>query len=99
MIKLVNDLYLDADKLQFILKLRMVNQNKDSKNYGEEYFNNVGYYPNLGDLMKSAALYGIRRSDFDTLKQIEKTLNDIKKEMNININKIDFESLKVKLGE
>ena len=93
MINLVNDLYLDADPLQFILKKKTIVQDKKSKNYGNENFIVVGYYPDLGTLAKQTIMYAVKQEDFDSIKAMEKRLNELIKEVKVNINRVDFEKL------
>ena len=97
MINLVNDLYLDADKLQFILKEKSVVKDKDSKRFGEETFRTLGFYPSVSQLLESSVVRELRSQDFDSLKEMEAELKRLSNVVQVNISKLDFDSLKKEL--
>ena len=53
MIQLNEDYALSADDMNIILMERKVNKDAKSKNFGNEYYINIGYYGNIESLLKN----------------------------------------------
>lgn len=51
-IKLSEDYGISADDLNIILMKRNVNKDEKSKNFGNEYYTNIGYYTTIEGLLK-----------------------------------------------
>lgn len=79
MLKINEKYYLDSDSLQYILIKKSIVQKKDSKNYGKEIFENVGYYGTLEGL-KKALLEKEIKDNIKLLNNIDKVI-ELKNEL------------------
>ena len=52
MIKVTDRFYIDANANCYVLKEKTIVSDKDSKNYGQEIFKDLGYYTNLESCLK-----------------------------------------------
>lgn len=52
MIKVTDRFYIDANTNCYVLKEKTIVSDKDSKNYGQEIFKDLGYYTNLESCLK-----------------------------------------------
>jgi len=94
MIKLVNNLYLDVDANNFMLKVKKVNSDKKSKKFNEEYFQTIGYFGSIGTLLKSAVIHALTEQDNKSLQEMEKSLNALVKDYKITIDSLNLEGLR-----
>ena len=81
MIKINDEYYINANANCYILQRLGIIQDKDSKNYGEESRENLGYYPTLNGalngLIKFETRKFIAKEDINTLKDLQKEINKI----------------------
>lgn len=52
MIKVTDRFYIDANANCYVLKEKTIVSDKDSKNYGQEVYKDLGYYTNLESCLK-----------------------------------------------
>jgi len=60
--QLYKNYYLDIIPLNYVLLEKKINNKEDSKNYGEEYYDNLGYFPTLGYLITFLKEHAIREA-------------------------------------
>lgn len=106
MIHLYDNVYLFADRLNFILAEKHMRET--GKNIGEEIWKNKKFFPNmeflLAHLCSAAILKCFNEGDITTLKKIETTYNTITNEFKRVSEKVEnihsfvdsFEDLKEK---
>ena len=78
MIKVTDRFYIDANTNCYVLKEKTIVQDKNSKNYKQEIFKDLGYYTNL-----ESCLQGILKTTTREYiaKQEENSLYDLIKEI------------------
>lgn len=92
MIKVTDRFYIDANTNCYVLKEKTIVSDKDSKNYGQEVFKDLGYYTNLESLLngilKTTTREFIARKEenniYNLIKEIkraEEYLKDLKLEV------------------
>lgn len=83
MIKINDEYYINAIPTCIVLQRVYTIQDKDSKNYGEEARENLGYYSNiesaLDGLLKHETRKFIAKEDINTLQDLKKELTKIEK--------------------
>ena len=87
MIKITDRFYIDASSNCYILKEKKIIQDKNSKNYGQEVFEEIGYYTSIETVVmgfiKTKTREFISKSEKnsieDLIKEIQKTNEFIEK--------------------
>ena len=80
MIKVTDRFYIDANANCYVLKEKTIVQDKNSKNYKQEIFKDVGYYTNLESCLKGILKITTREfiareeenSIYDLIKEIKR---------------------------
>lgn len=80
MVHLVEDFYIDSDPNNYILRQKMVIKNKESKNYGQETFKDLGYYTDLETLLKGFVKFKGREFCMKKNKEIKDLIEEIRKQ-------------------
>ena len=68
-----------SDEYNVILQQRFVNKKEDSKNFGEEYWTNSGFYRTLEDALNGYLTKKIRQSNATTLQEIAQEIKETRK--------------------
>ena len=74
MVKINDTYYIDANSMSYILKEKVVISDKDSKNYGETIYKDVGYYGSVENLLNSLLKKETRKF---ISKETEHTLHEL----------------------
>lgn len=61
MTQVTETIFIDADDHQFVVREKKKIQEKESKKYGEEYWDNLGYFKNIEMAVKYIELVLLRR--------------------------------------
>ena len=61
MTQVTETIFIDADDHQFVVREKKKVQEKESKKYGEEYWDNLGYFKNIEMAVKYVELVLLRR--------------------------------------
>ena len=81
MIKINDEYYINANSHCYILQRFGIVQDKESKNYGKEAYENLGYYPSLEGAINGLIKYETRKfiskEDTNTLKDLQKEIKKI----------------------
>ena len=94
MIHLYDDYYLDNDKLQFVLKKKLIVKDEESKNYGKEKFSNIGHYPKLEQLIKEASIKKLREDKYEVLIEMLSAYDNIADGIRSSIINIEKQLMK-----
>ena len=88
----INKYIIENDELQFVLKEKIINKRKDSKN--KERIAVIGYFGRLDHLFEKILVNELLKSEANTLIELKEDIKTISK----NINEMkDFTISKLKL--
>lgn len=78
MIKVTDRFYIDANTNCYVLKEKVIVQDKNSKNYGQEIFKDTGYYTSLESclkgILKTSTREFIAREEENSIKDLIKEI-------------------------
>lgn len=97
MLKVNKDWQIDTDQMNIILQQRKTVSDENSKNFGNEYWKNIGYYSTYKQALCALVDYEVKVSaDYkDIVKRIDQLKEDIANLPIIN----SHESLKQQINE
>ena len=61
MVKINDNFYVDADDHQFIIREKKLVKDKESENFGKEFWENLGYFKNLDSALEYLEKVMLRR--------------------------------------
>lgn len=79
MIKVTDRFYIDANTNCYVLKEKTIVSDKDSKNYKQEIFKDVGYYTNLESCLKGILKTNTREFIAREENSIQDLIEELKK--------------------
>lgn len=86
MIKINENYYINAVPTCYILQKNGIIQDKDSKNYGEKYQENIGYYTTLkgaiNGIIKTESRKFIAKEDINSLEDLKKEIEKLEETIN-----------------
>ena len=80
MIKVTDRFYIDANTNCYTLKERLIVQDKESQNYGQEVYKDLGYYVSLEKLLKGIITMTTREYIEKNDKDIRALIKEIKRQ-------------------
>ena len=82
MIKITDKFYIKADTNNYTLTEKTIVQDKESKNYGQEIFKDIGYYPTLemalNGIMTAITRKYISSEEENSVKELKEQIKQTK---------------------
>lgn len=91
MLKVTDRFYIDANSNCYVLKEKTIVNDKDSKNYGEEAYKDLGHYVSLESLLKGI----VKTVTREYIAKNNVTINDLMKEIKRQEKFIERLNLKI----
>lgn len=90
MIKVTEQLYIDADSKNYILKEKGIVKDEKSENFGKEIFKDLGYFRKLENVFNYIFELNVKeyigKSNNKTVEQLLNKIKKIEKEINKQFN-------------